>query len=60
MTHDHTPRPLTDDEFETMMRELHEAGDWMLDQLRRRRLTQESPHAPSESDPCLSDRSHRA
>jgi hypothetical protein len=32
------PRPLTTVEFQEMMRRSEEAGDWMLDQLKLRRL----------------------
>lgn len=48
--HNNTPRPLTDHEFEAMMRELGEAQDWMLDQLRQRRSPQERPHVAAETD----------
>lgn len=48
--HDNIPRPLTAHEFEAMMRELDEAQDWMLDQLKQRRVAQEQLHVPSETD----------
>lgn len=50
MTHDNTPRPLAAHEFEAIMREFDEAQDWMLDQLRQRRLAQEPPQVPVEPD----------
>lgn len=48
--HDNAPRPLAAREFEAMMREFDEAQDWMLDQLRQRRLAQEPFQVPVESD----------
>lgn len=30
---DNTPRPLTSDEFDAMMRQMDEAQEWMIDQL---------------------------
>ena len=48
--HDNTLGPLTAHEFDAMMRELDEAQDWMLDQLRQRRVAQEQLHVPSETD----------
>lgn len=54
MTHDNSPKPLTAHEFEAMMREFDEAQDWMLDQLRQRRLAQERPQVPVEPDHCNS------
>lgn len=50
MTHDNTPRPLTAREFEAMMRELDQAQDWMLDQLKERRIAQELSQLPVETD----------
>jgi hypothetical protein len=54
VTHDNSPKPLTAHEFEAMMREFDEAQDWMLDQLRQRRLAQERPQVPVEPDHCNS------
>lgn len=48
--HDNAPRPLATPEFEAMMREFDQAQDWMLDQLRQRRLAQERPQVPVEPD----------
>ncbi len=48
--HDNAQRPLSAREFEAMMREFDEAKDWMLDQLRQRRLAQEPPQVPVESN----------
>lgn len=48
--HGNTPGRLTAHEFDAMMRELDEAQDWMLDQLKQRRVVQEQLHVPSETD----------
>lgn len=45
---DNPPRPLAAHEFEAMMREFDEAQDWMLDQLRQRRVAQEPLQVPVE------------
>lgn len=50
VTHDNTPRPLTAHEFEAMMRELDEAQNWMLGQLKGRRIAQELSQLPVETD----------
>lgn len=50
VTHDNNPRPLTAREFEAMMRELDQAQDWMLDQLKERRIAQELSQLPVETD----------
>jgi len=36
MGHELLPRPLTPQEFDSMMREFHDAQMWMIEQLRRR------------------------
>lgn len=48
--HDDAPRPLAAREFEVMMREFDEAQDWMLNQLRQRRIAHERPELPAETD----------
>jgi hypothetical protein len=48
VTHENSPPPLTAHEFGAMMREFDEAQNWMLDQLRQRRLVQERPQVPLE------------
>jgi hypothetical protein len=40
--HDNVPRPLTSEEFDAMMRAMDEAQEWMIDQLKRRRIAQVS------------------
>ncbi|MDR9862918.1 hypothetical protein [Pseudomonas baetica] len=50
MEPDNAPRPLTPLEFDKMMRELDEAQDWMVDQLRQRRIAQEPLQVPVETD----------
>lgn len=40
--HDNVPRPLTSKEFDAIMREMDEVQEWMIDQLKRRRIAQMS------------------
>lgn len=42
MEHDNVPRPLTSKEFDAIMREMDEVQEWMIDQLKRRRIAQMS------------------
>lgn len=48
--HDNVPRPLTSEEFDAMMRQMDEAQEWMIDQLKRRRIAQMSLPLTWEDD----------
>lgn len=50
MEHDNVPRPLTPEEFQAMMREMDEAQEWMIDQLKRRWIDQVSLPSTLETD----------
>lgn len=50
MEHDNVRRPLTSEEFDAMMREVDEAQEWMIDQLKRRWSAQVSHHSTREND----------
>ncbi len=48
--HDNTPRLLTSEEFAAMMRQIDQAQEWMIDQLKRRRIAQMSLPLTWEDD----------
>lgn len=50
MEHDNVPGPLTSEEFDAMMREMDEALEWMVDQVKRRRIAQASLPSTLETD----------
>ncbi|RJX74837.1 hypothetical protein [Pseudomonas sp. LS-2] len=54
MKHDHTPRPLTHQEFEQMMRTFDAAEEWMLNQLKHNRAPR-----PRESQSTVGDNGPR-
>ncbi len=53
------PRALTDEEFDSMMREFELAGDWMLERLaQRRQQSQATTRAGRDADGCSDMEEH--